>query len=111
MAGGVLGNDGNRWVLLPDGQDLPITPRVKGNQFYTFTATAQKHILRIAANGWPLATDRVVPHAKFCVGQKINLTSYMTPSIDGQVQKLDVEWSLPAVFVNYIESWPEGAKK
>lgn len=73
--------------------------------------SVQKHKLRIAANGWPLATDRIVPSAKFCVGQKINLTSYMTPSIDDQVQKLDVEWSLPNLFVNYIESWPQGAKK
>jgi hypothetical protein len=111
MDGGALGSDGNRWVMLQDAQELDITPQVKGNKFYTFTATAQKHIFRIAANGWPLATDRVVPHAKFCVGQKISLTSYMTPTIDDQVQKLDVEWSLPNLFVNYIESWPAGAQK
>lgn len=106
-----LGSDGQMWRTYAQRDTRDVTVRVPGVDYFTFNLVPQKHKLRIAANGWPLANDRVVPNAKFCVGQKVNLTSYMTPSIDDQVQNLDVEWSLPNVFVNYMESWPEDAKK
>ena len=112
LAGRQADGSGDLYLVLPDNAAPDLNLRIPRIKHYSATVNSvRKHKLRIAANGWPLATDRVVPNAKFCVGQKINLTSYMTPSIDDQVQKLDVEWSLPNLFVNYVESWPEGAKK
>jgi len=103
MAGGALGNDGNRWVLLPDGQDLPITPRVKGNQFYTFTATAQKYTLHIVANGTPLAQDHVAPQAYYCVGQYLAFSPMWRPGVPPGISSQVVQWQLGGSYVN--DSW------
>ncbi|MEI7940523.1 MAG: hypothetical protein WCK27_27915, partial [Verrucomicrobiota bacterium] len=104
VGGGVLGSDGNRWVVLPDGQDLNITPRVKGNFFYTFTTGAQKYKLQIVANNAPLAEDRIAPLANFTVGQRIDFYPHFTPSLPEEPQKT-VKWSLAPTFINAFTVW------
>jgi hypothetical protein len=107
---GTLGADGRLYKALPDNATYDVTPKVSMD-FYAFSLNQQKHTLHIAANDQPLANDRVAPNAKFCVGQKINLTSYMMPSIDAVVSDIQAQWFPPNLFVNYIENWPHGAKK
>jgi hypothetical protein len=107
---GYLGSDGYLFKSLPDNAIVDITP-IASRPFYTFGVSAEKNKLRMLANDYPLADDRVRPLAKYCVGQKINLSSIMTPSVDDQISNLSVEWSFPGVFVNYyyIPNWVSGA--
>jgi hypothetical protein len=107
---GKLGLDYNLFAALPDGVTKDVTLKTS-EKVYTYALTPIKHVFRIAANGWPLSNDRVAPNAQFCVGQKVNLTSYLTPSADDVILSLDVRWFVAGGFVNYIESWPAGAKK
>ncbi len=101
---GVLGNDGRVWSVKPDGATLDATPKT-ARKFYTFMLGDTKHVLRLSANGHPLAPTRVLADAKFCVGQKINLSSYATPTITDNC-RIDAEWFIPGVFINTVETWP-----
>ena len=106
---GQVGNDNCLYKVLPDGQDLDVTPSTP-RQFYGFNIGRTKHTLWITANGIPLADERVVPSAKFCVGQKVDLASYMTPPIDDRVSRLDSEWLMDLKFVNWINNGFAGCK-
>jgi hypothetical protein len=107
MDGGALGSDGNRWVVLPDAQELNITPQVKGNKFYTFTATAQKYKLHIVvddgARQTPLAEDRVTPTAHYCVGQYLAFLPMWRPSVPPGISKQVIQWGFDGNYVN--DSW------
>lgn len=105
-----LGNDGNLFIVLPDNATLDLGAVAPGRH-YSLGVGATKHKMFIQANSAILRSDRVVPTAKFCVGQKISLSSFMNPPIDGYVQNLNAEWAPQSIFVNYIENWPNSAKK
>ncbi len=105
-----VGNDGNLFLILPDNATLDATATAPGRH-YNINVNATKHKLRMTANGIPLVSERITRNAKFCVGQKINLVSWMSPAIDEYVEEIDYEWLLQSIFVNYIENWPAEAKK
>jgi hypothetical protein len=106
---GQVGSDGWLYKALPDGADMDVTPRTSRN-FYNFNISRTKHQLWITANGIPLADDKVIPSAKFCVGQKIYLNSYMTPPIESVIQNLRAEWFMDLKFVNWINNVVNGCR-
>ncbi|MEI8288891.1 MAG: hypothetical protein WCH99_05415 [Verrucomicrobiota bacterium] len=95
---GKLGADGKRWVALPDGQDLNVTPEV-GEDFYTFSVSWQKYKLTILANDYPLAEDRVRPQAYYCVGQKIGFECVFSPSVP-DLDYTNPAWNYTADYIN-----------
>jgi hypothetical protein len=100
---GKLGGDGRLYVALPDGVEKDVTPLVKGLDYYTFSVSATKHKLAIAANGTSLDPDKAV--VEFCVGQYVQFSPVWTPSEPPGIQvNLSVfSWNLEGNFVN--ESW------
>ena len=108
---GSLGKPGADYYLykvLPNDATNDVTPKVSGLSHYVFDVRATKHTLVIRANSVDLAPDKVV--VTNCVGQKMNLTSLMTPSIDSHLESLQAEWAFPNIWVNSIVSRPYGAK-
>ena len=96
---GKLGSDGNLYVALPDNANLDVTPYVAGQNFYTFSLSAQKCKLHILANGYPLADDRVRPQAYYCVGQKLNFQAVFSPDPSG-LNYTNPTWNYTADYVN-----------
>ena len=88
---GKLGADGYLYEVLPDGDDLDITPRCS-RKYYILSIGTQKHRLVITANDRLLADDRVLPFARFCVGQKMNFDPYFMPPVPG-VKSYGPYWS------------------
>ena len=98
--GQAVGADGSLWLALPDGQDLDVTPRVKNQDFYTFTVNQQKYKLYIQANSHILWQDHINPLAKFCVGQYVNFTPAWNPPLPAGTQENPVKWVLGGTYVN-----------
>jgi hypothetical protein len=96
---GRLGYDGKLYKVLADNQTIEITPNVESSEFYHFEVQATKHRLITKANGVTLDRRRVVNEAKFCVGQKIILTSDFEPEVYG-IRHTDFVWRLPDKYVN-----------
>jgi hypothetical protein len=74
---GQVGSDGVLWKLLPNATNVDITPRVPGNNNYTFNVTATNHALTLTANGSNILNQ--VP--EFCVGQQVTLAASWNPPL------------------------------
>jgi len=97
ILGQPLGSDGNLWVVLPDGVQRIVSPKVSGADYYTWgEPTPPKYPLAIVANGVTLDPDDVVTNASFCVGQDINLSLASYPPY----LSATFNWILPGVFEN-----------
>jgi len=110
---GPLGLDGNLWVPLQDNDVKDVTDRVLGTlplDYYSFTASQIKYKLRVLINGTqPLAEDRIVPTANYCVGQGMNFSPIWTPSLPA-VPTSTVKWSFGGTYVNdHTNSVPGGS--
>ena len=90
-----LGADGIRWLAVPAGGDVDVTPIVKTKDNYNFGVGAQKYMPTITANGANL--DNETP--EFCVGQQVTFALNGLPSFVDAVG----HWSLPGNYVN--EQW------
>ena len=102
---GPLGSDGRLYAVLPDDATKELMPRVKSKNHYVFDVVHSKHKLRIVVNGiCPLADDRVVTCAKFCVGQKIDLEPVFVPPVSDIADK-QIAWALSGIFINAFEVW------
>lgn len=69
---------------------------------YVARVNGIKYKLRIAANGIRLEAARVVPAAKFCVGQRIILSAGPEQAVTGATVN-GTQWSLPPKYVNAVE--------
>jgi hypothetical protein len=107
--GQTLGSDGNRWRTYKDGDDREITPKVKGEDYYSFGVNhglasgfvnQQKYKLHILANGYSLAEDRVRPQAHYCVGEYIGFDQQFSPSLPSGTQLAPIQWAFDGTFVN-----------
>jgi hypothetical protein len=100
-----LGNDGKRWRVYKDNDTRDVTPRVKGEDFYTFTISQQKYRLLIQANSSILQADRVVSSAKHLIGERIDLIPVFSPNLPEEPQKSNIKWSLSGQFINSFVLW------
>jgi hypothetical protein len=96
---GYLGSDGNLFVALPDNVTKTVTPTVSGSQYYTFSASAVKHKLRVYANGEPLSDTQVHIYANYSVGQYMTFSPIFTPPISS-VQSTVFLWAFTGHYVN-----------
>ena len=104
VMGKPLGNDGKLYVVLPDDEVFDATPEISGEDNYTFTITAEKHELILAANGTIISeTGLVQPQYLFCVGQKVNLSSYFVPSAS-EIQMASYDWLASSKCVNHASA-------
>jgi hypothetical protein len=101
-----LGNDGNLYAALADNQRLDVTPFVDKVDFYRFYLEPRKHRFVIAANGDPLAKPTVLPLREFCVGQKIDLKSYLDPEPAQKYKVSESKWRIDGQFINRIIQRP-----
>jgi hypothetical protein len=92
---GQLGSDGNLYILLPDNTTMDVTPKVSGNDQYSFTVTATKYKLSITANGQDLSTNT----PQFCVGQQVNLQATWNPPLPSGTQT-NYDWFASLDFIN-----------
>jgi hypothetical protein len=97
---GNLDTNGNLYVLLPDNDPDTVTPKVNGNDHYTFNISAQKYTLVATASTNGAAVWLGYGDApEFCVGQQITFAPawipYTPPYSDATA-----DWSLPGTFVN-----------
>jgi hypothetical protein len=101
---GRLGNDGRVYKVVADNSIKDVTPTVEGNPYYFFEGVGwSQHKLYVLVNGTvPLAEDRVVPLAKYCVGQYIEFSPFWAPVVPG-VASTVVQWTFGGTFVN--DSW------
>ena len=99
LDGQSLGSDSNLWVMLPDNKDdIDITPRVQNEDYYSYNSVnQQKYKLTINANSTPLAEDKVLPEANFCVGQDV---SFSLSGLPAGVTATNFQWTLGGTFVN-----------
>ena len=110
---GFLGADSNLWCALQDNDTKTITPRVLGTltpDYYRFSASQTKYRLRILVNGTtPLAADRVVPTANYCVGQYMSFSAIWIPGLPGTPNQ-SVQWGFDGSYVNdHTNSVPRGS--
>ena len=99
--GATLDSEGKAFVALPDNAELDITLKLSIPS-YNYTVGAIKHKLQLVANSCPLAPERVVPNAEFCVGQWVGFWPVFVPDLGG-IQCRTVQWSLDGGYVN--EAW------
>ena len=95
-----IGNDGNLFIVLPDNATLDLGATAPGRH-YTLGVGATKHKMFIQANGHILRSDRIVPLAKFCVGQQIGFAPVWSPSAPPGVASGSYLWNLSTKFVNH----------
>jgi hypothetical protein len=105
VLGKQLGADGNLYTALPDGIDVSIMPIVAEPR-YAANVSAQKYKLRILVNGYPLADDRVRPHAHYCVGQYLEFTPTWSPPLPTGTQRNPVQWTFGGKYVNAYTGVP-----
>jgi len=95
-----LGDDGNLFIMLPDNATLDLGAVAPGRH-YSLGVGAGKYKMFIQANGSILRPDRVVPTAKFCVGQRIGFAPVWNPSAPPNVASASYLWDLSGKFVNH----------
>ncbi len=96
-----LGADGKLHIVLPDNTELDLGANAPGRH-YALNAFVTKHKLRIQANGYLLAPERVRPLANYCVGQYLEFVPVFTPSVLEIVNKT-AQWEFDGIYVN--DSW------
>ena len=100
---GTLGNldtNGELWVMLPDNDPPVVTPRVDGNDNYTFAVDAHEYRAEIKNNGTIL--DDTSVNITNCVGQRVNFALRWSPSSppENVIDRIVAYWRLPGTFVN-----------
>ncbi|MDR3410004.1 MAG: hypothetical protein P4L87_03510, partial [Formivibrio sp.] len=99
VLGKQLGADGNLYTTLPDGADISVMPIVAA-QRYTASVGARKYKLHIVVNGTtPLAEDRIVRDAYFCVGQKLTFQAVFSPDVPNLNYASPI-WNYTADYIN-----------
>lgn len=74
-----LGSDGKLWCLYEDNDTRDVTPRVKNNDYYTFTVGASRHTLK--SYTWhPALTDTNRERSQVGVGEEVSV--YLDPPLD-----------------------------
>jgi hypothetical protein len=68
---GKQGNDGNRYTVQSDGQELVITPQAPVTSYTGGLPSKQKHKLRLLANGQDCQTEFLSLEPTFVVGQYV----------------------------------------
>jgi hypothetical protein len=95
---------GSRWMTLPDGIEMDITPYVAGLDSYDYSMTPQKYPMTITATCSRFQTPVDLEKAKpeFCVGEQVTFAPGWK---SGQPPWADTlqQWTLPDKYVN--ESW------
>jgi hypothetical protein len=94
------GSDGMVWITLPDNAPMDMTVTANGFHHYNANASPTKYRLFVQANTALLQPDRVVPSAKFCVGQYIPFSPAWSPSEPPGIQSKLIKWSFDGNFVN-----------
>ncbi len=113
IQGQSVGTDGYRYLALPDGAEVDITPTIAGCDFYTFDVNPTKHKLLIQANGTQLQPDELIPEAEHAIGEKINLSAVFDPPLPEEPSKT-VQWVLDPQYINAYDTWipdPENGDK
>jgi hypothetical protein len=101
--GKALGSDGNLYVILPDNDEVDVTPTVDGMDYYTFGLTANKYTPVIAARGNGNNYDDIsVTNPEFCVGQTLTFWLNWNPPATNADSIL---WHLPDKFVNQATNY------
>jgi len=95
-----LGSDGNLYIVLPDNATLDLGAVAPGRH-YSLGVGATKHKMYIQANGHILRPNRIVPLAKFCVGQQIGFAPVWSPTGPPNVASVSYLWDLSTKFVNH----------
>ena len=97
---GKLKADGNLWMMLPNCQDLDVTPQVAGLAFYNFDVNGHEYHpyvgLTTSTTNANLDTD--VPEV--CVGQTVTLGADWQGGIPPATSIDGVWWHLPEKYVN-----------
>jgi hypothetical protein len=96
------GNDGNLWIVLPDNTEQDLNLTVLSANHYSADAVQQKHRLFIQANSLNLQPNRVIPAAKFCVGQYLGFTTVFSPPLPEEPQIDSPQWNFDGNYVNQI---------
>ena len=96
---GKLGADGNRWVVLPDDQDIDVTPTVAGLDFYTFSVSGQKYTLTILASSSTTNADLSTDTPEFCVGQKVTFAAAWDTEL--VAESTNYIWNFSGKYVNH----------
>ena len=99
LMGQRVGNDGNLYIALPDGEDLPAMPVVDSPN-YTASVNAQKYLLNLTANGNPLSQDHVRRGAYFCVGQLVTFAGVFSPDSIPGLNYTSPIWNYTADYIN-----------
>jgi hypothetical protein len=89
-----VGEDGNLWVVEPDGAALDLNLTAKGYPHYDAGASAAKYKLTITANG----NDLSITNPEFCVGQKVTFDGAWDS--DPGAASTSYSWALASTFVN-----------
>lgn len=106
---GSLGTSGTRYVVLPDNDDVVVTPNVNSID-YTFSVSEQKFRAIIEANNVILHPNDIAPNATFCVGQNITFSiawspqvptaPFYSPNTPTGIASIAYLWNLPGSYVN-----------
>ena len=94
-----LDTNGIVYLVLPDGQDLDVTPQVPGVEFYTFGVGGQKYNLTILASSSTTNADLSTNTPEFCVGQTVSFVPSWSPETP-PFTNATYYWHLPSKFVN-----------
>ena len=92
---GTLDADGKLYVVLPNGTNVMVTPRVAGKNFYGFNVWVQKHRLIIKANGQDITSLQV----REIVGAKDNFSCEFSPAFPITNFLWDVEGKIVADWI------------
>ena len=97
---GTAGSDGKLWTVLPDGQDLDVTPYVAGKDSYTFSVGAQKDNTYIGLTTGTTNANLDTDTPEVCVGQTVILGADWQGGIPPCTSIDGVWWHLPDKYVN-----------
>jgi len=94
-----LDANGVTYIVLPDGQDLDVTPQVPGMEFYVFGVSGQKYALTILASSSTTNADLSTNAPEFCVGQTVSFVPSWSPETP-PFTNATYYWHLPDKYVN-----------
>ena len=103
--GMTLGSDGVRWRIYADNDTRDVTPRVKGNDYYTFNVPPPtKYHLYIGLGTSTTNANLDTDTPEVCVGQTVNFNAYWQGGSSPPSTSADIRWHLPDKYVN--EQYP-----